>query len=209
MDICFFGDSFTAGKGDDECLGWVGRVVARARDGGWDVGGYNLGIVGNTSDDIARRWRDEAEARLSDNRDGRLVFAFGTNDCLSGGDGPSVRVPEDRVLCNAGQILRAAKSWHPTLMIGPLPVGDDPIADARIEALSDSLGDLCRSLGVPFLPMFRAMADCGDWTREAALGDGSHPNLHGYAALADFIARSQVWRAWLGAPSAPVATRRR
>ena len=29
MRICFFGDSFVNGTGDDECLGWVGRNELR------------------------------------------------------------------------------------------------------------------------------------------------------------------------------------
>lgn len=201
MDICFFGDSFTAGKGDVDCLGWVGRVCACARRAGREVGLFNLGIPGNTSDDIARRWRGEAEVRLSGAREGRLVFAFGTNDCLPvgehAGDDDAVRVPAERVLRNAEDILRAAKPWCSTLMIGPLPVGDDAAADARIAALSADLGALCRSLDVPFLAVFDAMASCKVWTREAVAGDGSHPSARGYAALADFIATSGVWRAWL------------
>jgi hypothetical protein len=41
---CFFGDSFRAGVGDEQGLGWVGRVVARARADGFEVTAYNLGV---------------------------------------------------------------------------------------------------------------------------------------------------------------------
>src|SRR5437773_118332 len=64
MRICFFGDSFVNGTGDDEGLGWVGRVVARARQDGRDVTGYNLGIRANTSADVAARWAGEARLRI-------------------------------------------------------------------------------------------------------------------------------------------------
>ena len=34
MRICFIGDSFVNGTGDDDCLGWAGRLGAGARPGG-------------------------------------------------------------------------------------------------------------------------------------------------------------------------------
>ncbi len=64
MRICFIGDSFVNGTGDDEALGWTGRIVATARAEGRDVTHYNLGIRRDTSADIAERWRAEVERRL-------------------------------------------------------------------------------------------------------------------------------------------------
>jgi acyl-CoA thioesterase-1 len=55
MRICFFGDSFVNGTGDDDALGWVGRAVASARHAGRDVTAYNLGVRGDTSADVAAR----------------------------------------------------------------------------------------------------------------------------------------------------------
>ena len=34
--ICFFGDSFVNGTGDDDALGWVGRLCAAERRAGLD-----------------------------------------------------------------------------------------------------------------------------------------------------------------------------
>ena len=42
MRICFFGDSFVNGTGDDDCRGWPGRLCAEARQRGCDVTLYNL-----------------------------------------------------------------------------------------------------------------------------------------------------------------------
>lgn len=77
MRLCFFGDSFVNGTGDDDCLGWVGRLCAAERRVGRDLTVYNLGVRRDTSDDILRRWRREAEARLPPGCGGRLVFSFG------------------------------------------------------------------------------------------------------------------------------------
>src|SRR5690349_13574317 len=139
MRICFIGDSFVNGVGDDSGLGWIGRLGVALRAAGCDLTLYNLGVRRDTSADIARRWRAEAEARLPEGVDGRLVFAFGTNDGTPG-EGPGrVRVPHAESLANAEAILGTARAWRPTLMVGPLPVGDDPDTESRIAALSRDL----------------------------------------------------------------------
>ncbi|HYD31988.1 MAG TPA: GDSL-type esterase/lipase family protein [Azospirillaceae bacterium] len=196
MRICFVGDSFVTGVGDDDCLGWPGRVCSAARKAGDDVICYNLGIRRDTSADIRARWRREAEARLPTEYDGRLVFSFGTNDCTAGDDADGVRVSRARALANAEAILAEARTWRPTLMVGPLPVGDDPDIDRRVAALSRDLDALCAPLGVPFLEVFATMAANRPWTREAAAGDGTHPNAGGYAALAQMVAGWDAWRSW-------------
>jgi acyl-CoA thioesterase-1 len=106
--ICFFGDSFVNGTGDDDGLGWVGRVVAKARQSGCDVTAYNLGIRGDTSADVAARWRSEASSRLPPNCNGRLVFSFGANDCVSQG---SPRVSRMDSLAHLESIITAAALW--------------------------------------------------------------------------------------------------
>jgi len=195
MRICFFGDSFVAGVGDDACLGWPGRLCAAARHAGHDVTPYNLGIRRETSADIAMRWRAEARPRLPDGMDGRLIFAFGANDCTRG-EGDEPRVAPDRTLVHLETILARAVRWRPTLMIGPLPVSDDPVIDERIRSLSEAFGPLCVRLEVPYLSVFENVAACAPWTREAAAGDGTHPNASGYAALAAIIEAWGPWRAW-------------
>ncbi|WP_207481281.1 GDSL-type esterase/lipase family protein [Arenibaculum pallidiluteum] len=197
MRICFIGDSFVNGTGDDACLGWVGRIGAAMRAAGCDVTLYNLGVRRDTSADIALRWRREAEARLPADQDGRLVFSFGANDCAAGDDG-AARLPLSVSLANAGAILAAARAWRPTLMLGPLPVGDAG-TDPRIGILSRELGPLCARLDVPYLAVFDAMRACAPWRDEAAAGDGSHPGAKGYAALAELVGSWAALRDWMAA----------
>ena len=107
MRICFIGDSFVNGVGDDSGLGWIGRLGVALRAAGCDLTLYNLGVRRDTSADIARRWRAEAEARLPEGVDGRLVFAFGTNDGTPG-EGPGrVRVP------TPNRLPTPRRSWGP------------------------------------------------------------------------------------------------
>ena len=94
------------GAGDPECLGWVGRVCAAAMRASHDLTCYNLGIRGETSDELRRRWREEADRRLPAALDPRMVFCFGVNDTTAEGDG--TRVPLERSLANVRAILTEA-----------------------------------------------------------------------------------------------------
>lgn len=196
--ICFFGDSLVNGTGDDACLGWVGRACAAARRGGRDITAYNLGIRRDTSADVRARWRREAEARLPQGHDGRLVFSFGANDCCLGEDG-AVRVPQDVAVANAEAILAEALAWTPVLMVGPVPVVDETTA-ARVMGLDAAYAALCARMRVPYLPVAELVAASPTWRREVAAGDGAHPNEGGYALVAEAVTGWDAWRRWMDVP---------
>jgi len=200
MRICFFGDSFVSGTGDDACLGWVGRACAAARRAGRDVTCYNLGIRGDTTAHVLKRWRDEADARLVAEHDGRLVFSFGANDCCPATDGAGVRVAPGQALENAEAILKVARASRPTLMVGPLPVGD-VATDRRIVELSAEFATLCANLGVPYLELFGLVAASPVWSQEVARGDGAHPNMGGYREVAEAFMHWDIWRNWIEGPA--------
>jgi acyl-CoA thioesterase-1 len=193
--ICFFGDSFTNGSGDDDCLGWVGRICAAARQSGVDMTCYNLGIRRDTSADIARRWKSEAQARLPSLYDERLVFSFGTNDCANDDTGRQ-RVPLALTLSNARAILSEASAWKPTLMLGPMPVQDE--FTGRMAVLSPALETLCREISVPYLDLLPVAASIDAlWRSEVEAGDGVHPNRGAYARIAEAVQDWPAWQNWI------------
>src|SRR5438552_609708 len=112
LRVCSIGDSITTGTGDEAMLGWPGRICATACVRGHDVTLYNLGVRGDTSQDIRRRWRDEAAARMPAGMNCALVFAFGLNDCVVL-DGLNPRVESAQTAINARAILSEAKAWLP------------------------------------------------------------------------------------------------
>jgi acyl-CoA thioesterase-1 len=191
MRICFFGDSIVNGTGDPDCLGWVGRVCAAARQRGIDVTSYNLGIRRDSSADILRRWRREANIRLPAEYPRRLVFSFGVNDCtLENGE---CRVQPVQTISNAQAILSAAAAYAPTLMIGPAPTAE-PDVNHRVRELIPALRAACQELGVPFLDVFDRLETAPEWMREVAQGDGAHPGRQGYEELAALVNKWPVWR---------------
>jgi acyl-CoA thioesterase I len=197
MRICFIGDSFVNGTGDDSGLGWVGRVSAAARGRGCDLTHYNLGIRGDTSTLIAARWEREVQVRLPRDDDGRLVFSFGINDCVMTAEGQR-RVAESVSLATTRDMLGAAKASWPCLMIGPPPTGNDAL-DTRVAALSQGFASLCATLAIPYFSPWDALRTDGTWLREVAAGDGAHPNHRGYESLAALIDAWLPWRSWVDA----------
>jgi len=192
--ICFLGDSFTQGTGDDECLGWPGRVCASARKRGHDVTAYNLGIRRETTDDIRARWRAEVASRLVAGVDGRIVFSFGANDATL--EDGRWRVPPDLSTENVRAMLSRAKLSYPVLVVGPPPT---PEADrtARHAELAARYARVCQGLDVPFLDVLEPLKSVAAWRDEAVAGDGIHPGAGGYAAIAALVEAWPAWRAWV------------
>jgi lysophospholipase L1-like esterase len=191
--ICFIGDSFTAGAGDDTSLGFPGRLCSDLRTNkGLDITGYNLGIRRDTSTDILERWEREVNARLKrdEHFNGRLLFSFGTNDNVF--ENGQRRVSTSTTLANAKSILVRGKEMWPTAMLGPPWTSVEDI-DERNEVLSQKLETLCGEIDVPFLSLYRRMEGNGVWAREAEAGDGIHPNAGGYRLISKAVAN---WDAW-------------
>src|SRR5690349_3659817 len=122
LRLCFVGDSYTNGAGDPECLGWAGRLAVAARQKGYNLTYYNLGVRRETSVDIIKRWRQEVQPRFPRGCTPFVVFSFGVNDAAL--EEGRTRVPEEQSVANAQAMLRAAKQDYSVMMIGPPPNAD-------------------------------------------------------------------------------------
>ncbi|WP_374470759.1 GDSL-type esterase/lipase family protein [Phenylobacterium sp.] len=190
MRLIAFGDSFVLGQGDPDHLGWVGRAV-RERP---EITLYNLGIRGETSADIARRWRAEAGPRLRPGESG-LLFSFGANDCAVEGGAP--RVGAAQTLLHARAMLTEAGKLGPVLLVGPPPMPDPGIC-ARLETLNEHLKTLAGRIQAPFIDVFRPLFADGLWNREAEAIDGAHPGSGGYQRMAELVMAHPAWRTFTG-----------
>lgn len=189
LRVCFLGDSFVAGVGDPQHLGWAGRLAARSSRSGRALTTYNLGVRRDTSRDVSTRWRRECTPRLSAGVDGRVVLSLGVNDTAVDDVGP--RVAHDESAANLAGLLRgmAAQGW-PVLVVGPPPVAD-PEHTARTAALDAAFSSVCAAAAVAYVPVLEALRTDTAWAREVAAGDGAHPGAEGYQELAD-----RVWPRW-------------
>lgn len=195
LRVCFLGDSFVAGVGDPDHLGWTGRIAARSHRAGQPLTAYALGVRRQTSGEVLARWAGECGPRLPAGCDGRLVVSCGVNDATE--EDGATRVPRERSAGNLAALLDGARqAGRPVLVVGPPPVAD-PAHAARTAALDAAFAAVCASSAVPYVPVLDALLVDGTWTDEVAAGDGAHPGAGGYARLADLV--WPAWAAWIGA----------
>jgi acyl-CoA thioesterase I len=181
--VCFVGDSFVAGVGDREYLGWTGRLAARTP---FPLTTYGLGVRRQTSAQILARWRGECEPRTPTG----VVVSFGVNDTTIEDGASRVSVQE------SVENLRglATDSPWPLLVVGP-PAVDDEQQNDRSAVLDEGFVQVCREAGVPYVPVLASLRADEVWRREVRDGDGAHPGAAGYAHLADLVA--PFWRPWV------------
>jgi lysophospholipase L1-like esterase len=184
--LLFTGDSFVAGAGDQEGLGWVGRVVAASWEAELAMTAYNLGVRGDSTPQAAARFRAEAEPRLILDADNRVVVAVGANDVTVEADGTRP-ISLERSLEALESLLGDAESLGMTaLVIGAGPVGE-PGHDARSRELGARFRELAEQRGQRFLELPAEELERGPWRAEALANDGLHPGARGYAAYAELV----------------------
>jgi lysophospholipase L1-like esterase len=196
LRVCFVGDSFVAGVGDPEHLGWPGRLAARSERDGLPLTRYVLGVRRQTSAEVAARWAAECAPRLTGDWESRVVLSTGVNDTTEE-DGAPRLAPERSVAALDEVLAGAAAAGWPVLVVGPPAVADHD-HNERTAALDDRFAHRCADRGVPYVPVVRALAADPVWMREVAAGDGAHPGAAGYTVLADLV--RPHWQEWLADP---------
>jgi lysophospholipase L1-like esterase len=190
MITFFIGDSLTLGCGDEDGLGWPGRLASAMMRGGQDLTWYNLGVRANTTIKIRDRWKDEVTRRFLPGQNTRLVFSFGVADV-------SNDVPAKTSFENAETILSGAKEVGPTLFIGPMPVADQE-KNERIVQLSLGFESVCERLGVPHVPVAGFLRESNAYAMALEAYDNVHPAAEGYATLAEYLMQTHAVREFLG-----------
>ncbi|MEV6770763.1 GDSL-type esterase/lipase family protein [Nocardia sp. NPDC051030] len=196
LRVCFVGESYVAGVGDQKCLGWAGRIAVRAIAAGQPLNYYNLGIRRETSTELRARWEAECTPRLPQGVDGRVVISTGAND--TGHENGLPRVDPDDSVANLAAILRgiAERGWQ-ALVVAPPPNVDDE-HNLRLSALDERFAELCDTAAVPYLRVHQPLRENPIWMREVALADGYHPGAAGYEEFANLLVPH--WLLWLADP---------
>lgn len=200
--MTFFGDSIVYGSWDSEG-GWVQRL--RKRADAWNLKArpaqfarvFNLGIGGNTSDQLVYRFEAEFSARLRKEYETICVFAVGINDASIVLPSERHRVePEDFQRHVRTLIERTRFYTSKIAFVGLTPV-DEVKTNPRLSSPEEAvrmvdiffynrlLQQITAEEGVLYIDVLQDwMAELGDkgWSQ-----DGLHPNAEGHAWMAERI----------------------
>ncbi|MBP9732581.1 MAG: SGNH/GDSL hydrolase family protein [Candidatus Magasanikbacteria bacterium] len=192
MTIGVWGDSITFGACDSKGLGWPGRLRKElALDDYSHL--YNFGICGETSEDLLKRFKIEAEAiKPSD-----IIFAIGINDSKYPGNDETNKVSLANYEKNLEDLINQAKNFTKGItIVGAIQVNDawrsmsgSRFFNEEIQKYTAVMKDVADRHGLRFIDM----SDVLDTTHD--LADGLHPNAEGYQKMFEAIKTQVIFEA--------------
>ncbi|MDD5341513.1 MAG: GDSL-type esterase/lipase family protein [Patescibacteria group bacterium] len=198
--ILIFGDSITYGAWDKEG-GWAQRLRKYvdekiAADPNYYHLVYNLGISGNTSEDLLMRFENECKYRKKEEGKEELVIiiAIGENDSqIKNG---KVKMEMKVFEKNLDKLLKLANKFSGKIFfVGLCPVDEsksDPIAWAKdksykndsITKYNDAVRKFCEKNNLGFIDVFSNLISKN---YKELLDDGVHPNTNGHQQIFEII----------------------
>lgn len=198
--LFIFGDSITYGAGDAKG-GWV-QIIREHFETDQPAAEYlvyNLGVSGDTTEELLERFEPELKSRLAGEEKTTIVFAIGINDSLlliRSGDNV---VPVQRFKKNMSTLVSAAKKYCDTVvLVGLTPVNEkkvDPIPwmkdrsyrNGVIALYEKVIEDVARKEDAVFVPLLRNLSTAA---YASSLEDGVHPNHNGHEMIAKEVLTS-------------------
>lgn len=201
--ICVFGDSITMGAWDLEKGGWVNRLrlfidteqfSGRLKDY-FTI--YNLGVDGDTTVGLLKRFQVEAEFRDP----AIVIFAIGSNDSVFDKSKNKFLVPPDEFEENIKELIGEAAGISPiVIFLGAGTIDENktmPISWERnfyleninILSYNQKIKEIAEKNNVLYLDIF-------DLLSVEDLEDGVHPNISGhekiFLKIRDFLLENKL-----------------
>jgi len=190
MNIGVWGDSITHGSCDEEALGWVGRIrKALPADDYNHI--YNLGICGDTSDDLMNRFDVELDAIHPE----KVIFAVGINDSKFPEGSDTHLISLDKYEQNIRTLIEKSKTYAKTITVVGATRVDDEWRSARgsrfmneeIAKFNEVMKTVATEYNLDYIDVFEILDPATD------LADGLHPNAQGYQKMFEVIKANLDW----------------
>lgn len=197
MRVLVFGDSITQGFWDIDG-GWVSQLrknYDQKMIDGTDNDPptiFNLGVSGDSSDDVLARFEAETKARAKE--DIAFVVAVGVNDSRTkaGANFSDVK----RYKQNLSEILKLSKQYSDKILFvgltpcveersNPVSWGDTGYTNERIKEFDDTLREFCNKNNVAFAEVYEQFANAEKEVE--LLPDSLHPNRKGHQLIAEIV----------------------
>lgn len=195
MQVFAFGHSITHGFWDEEG-GWVSRLrkfldrksLEKPEEYYFET--YNLGVPGNTSEDLLERFEQELEARIWEEDETVIVIQIGANDIQYLEDRDRINVPKDEYRGNLEELVDQALEYTSNVLLigelyttieGPIPWSEDRhLDDERLEEYVEIQREVSEEKDVPLIDL-RSEKSKQEWSD--MLEDGSHPDSKGHESI--------------------------
>ena len=193
--ICVFGDSIVWGASDSEKGGWVERLKVFMWEN-YDSDVYNLGVSGEKTPNILKRFESETKARTEEGEDVILIFAIGINDSYFIHSKNDFMTPPDSFKSNIQGIIERAQKVSPKIIfVGLTPIEeskttpipwdtDKSYKNENIKKYNEVINSVCKHKDIPFVEIF------DNWMRsdyKNLLEDGLHPNSEGHKKIFETV----------------------
>jgi len=188
MVICVFGASSTWGAWDKERGGWVNRLRLFLENGNTDTNVYNLGVSGDTTEDLLKRLDCEAGAREAE----LVIFSIGDNDSAYENKEGNYQVPPEKFKKNLLKLIKiAGKFADKIIFLGLKPVDEfktKPVlwhdviyyTNKNIDLYDSIIKDICGKCKIGYIDI-KSVLDKND------LADGLHPNENGHQKIFEAV----------------------
>jgi len=200
VQLLIFGNSITYGSWDKEG-GWVQRLrnfvdEKNTSNPTYYCLIYNLGVPGDTVEEILERFESETKSRLDENEELILIFQVGLNDSVYLNDEDEQRFLVEVFQDNIKTLIKISKRFAKKIIfLGLTPVEDkkvDPIPwdknksykNELIKDFNAKLKETCNKREVGFIDIYEKFIENN---YESLLDDGVHPNTEGHKRIFEIV----------------------
>lgn len=202
MRVLVFGASITQGLWDTEG-GWVNRLrrhydtLQIPQPTKYDQPSvFNLGISGDTTKEVLKRFKNEAEVRIWPGEKFIIIFSIGTNNARTDESGKTESTTEE-YRADLEALIQQAQEFSGKIMFVGLPPCDEKLTtpvpwrniyyrNAQIFDVERVMRELAAKYNYPHVPTFetfKAKLDKG----ENVFADGLHPNNEGHELIFQLV----------------------
>lgn len=195
VTIIIFGGSTTYGKCDPDG-GWAGRLRKYLDQNAENIDSnsiFNLGISGDTTEDVLRRFEFETKQRML-GEEPIFIFSIGVNDAQFVHDKQETKTSPEKFRENLIKIIRMAGKFSSKIVF----LGFHPVDESRtdpwkpnksykmeyIEKYDRIVKEVCKETGTYYIDVLQKLRQ-GNY--KALLYDGLHPNSEGHQIIFELV----------------------
>lgn len=200
MRILIFGDSITYGSWDIEG-GWVQRLRKFLDEKiltelNFYCLVYNLGISGDTTDDLLERFEFETKKRIKEKEDTIIIFSIGGNDATFIDDKKQCQILKENFRENIKKLIKLADKYAskiiftgllPTDELKTIPIPwalDKSYKNEHIIQYNEIIKSFCEENKILFIDFFEKFKK---FDYKNLLEDRQHPNFEGHQKIFEIV----------------------